>query len=79
VGRAIPAQVTLESVAGMQVGSLNADAEGKFVFPKVPPGAYVVKAMSKELLGGRRREASSNISVNPRPAPPTLVPPLSLR
>ena len=71
VGRAVPAEVTLESSTGARIGPQNTGADGSYTFSKVLPGKYVLNAKSRAEFGGSHREAKAVITV-PGPVPTPL-------
>jgi hypothetical protein len=72
---AVKASVSLESFVGPQVPAVVSDASGKFMFPKVPPGKYTLKAKTPEAIHNRFRTAEMEVTVEPKPKvqPPVAV------
>jgi hypothetical protein len=63
--------LVLEAPDGTQIGAVRSDKDGRFIFPKIPPGKYVLKARSA--ARGYIRSAATEITVLPPPEKPTEV------
>jgi hypothetical protein len=78
MNQGVLAEIVLESPTGTNIGTQTTRADGRFQFSNVPPGNYVLKATSKSLFGGSRRNGKEDIIVRPRPEPPTSIQSLKL-
>lgn len=71
-GRAVydnqPALVTLTlaSTAGVTVATKNSNNAGEFSFSKVPPGEYVLNALTVNPIRNKKRSAEMKLTVLPR-------------
>jgi hypothetical protein len=65
---AVAAHIELLSAAGAAVVQGNSKEDGSFFFPKIPPGAYKLKAASLRAVRNKRRTAEMPVTIPPRPA-----------
>jgi hypothetical protein len=64
---AVAAHIELLSAAGAAVQGKSKE-DGSFFFPKIPPGAYNLKAASLRAVRNKRRTAEMPVTIPPRPA-----------
>jgi tRNA A-37 threonylcarbamoyl transferase component Bud32 len=67
--KGVVADVVLETQDGTQISAARSDKDGRFAFPKVPPGKYVLKA--RGAARGYILTAVTEITVVPPPEKPT--------
>jgi len=65
------ADLSLEGGAGEPIPPQKSDREGRFLFPKVPPGKYVLKASGD--AKNRRRHREMEVMVPPAPNPAEVL------
>jgi hypothetical protein len=61
----IQAKVVLESSEALPIAPATTDQNGRYTFPKVPPGKYTLKALSLEAIQESYRKAEVEITVPP--------------
>lgn len=61
------AEITLEGGTSEQIPPQKSDSNGRFTFPKVPPGKYILKASG--YAKNRRRHGEIEVIVPPAPKP----------